>query len=53
MNSKVEKSESGITDTLLLLVSVIMLLGGTAAYYYYEDMAIIPVRVVGSEGARV
>lgn len=46
MNSKVEKTGSGFTDTLLLLVSVIMLLGGIVAYYYYEDMAILPVRVV-------
>lgn len=46
MNSKVEKSASGTTDTLLLLLSVIMLLGGITAYYYYQDLAITPVRVV-------
>jgi preprotein translocase subunit SecE len=46
MNSKVEKTGSGMTDTLLLLVSVIMLLGGITAYYYYQDLAITPVRVV-------
>ena len=45
MNSKVENSRSGFTDTLLLLVSVIMLLGGIAAYYQYQDLAITPVRV--------
>jgi len=45
MNSKVEKSGSGFTDTLLLLISVIMLLGGITAYYYYQDLAITPVRV--------
>jgi len=46
MNSKVEKSGSGIGDTLLLLISVIMLLGGITAYYYYQELAITPVRVV-------
>lgn len=46
MNSKVGKSVSGTTDTLLLLVSVIMLLGGITAYYYFQDLAITPVRVV-------
>ena len=45
MNSKVEKSGSGLADTLLLLISVIMLLGGITAYYYYQDLAITPVRV--------
>jgi len=45
MNSKAEKSGSGIADTLLLLLSVIMLLGGITAYYMYQDLAITPVRV--------
>jgi len=46
MNSKVEKTGSGLTDTLLLLVSLIMLLGGITAYYYYQEMANTPIRVV-------
>lgn len=46
MNSKVEKTGSGLTDTLLLLVSLLILLGGITAYYYYQDLAITPVRVV-------
>ena len=46
MNSKLETSRSGTTDTLLLLVSAIMLLGGMVAYYYFQDLAITPVRVV-------
>jgi len=45
MNSKVEKTRSAFTDTLLLLISVIMLLGGIGAYYYFQDLAITPVRV--------
>jgi len=47
MSSKAETNKPAIVNTLLLAVAAAMLISGVGAYYWFQDLAIMPIRVVG------
>jgi len=47
MSSKTETGKPSFVNTMLLMLSTLLLLGGVGAYYWFQDLAIMPVRVVG------
>ena len=47
MKGKAETSKPQIVNTLLLTVATVLLIAGVGAYYWFQDLAIMPVRVVG------
>jgi len=47
MSTKAETNKPAIVNTLLLAVAAAMLISGVGAYYWFQDLAIMPIRVVG------
>jgi len=47
MTSKAETSKPSIVNTLLLAVATALLIAGVGSYYWFQDLAIMPIRVVG------
>ena len=47
MSSKSDTGKPSIVNTLLLAISTAMLIAGVGSYYWFQDLAIMPVRVVG------
>ena len=47
MSTKAETNKPAIVNTLLLAIAAAMLISGVGAYYWFQDLAIMPIRVVG------